>query len=193
MAKQISKKAQDAYDWFGGLDLEAATPETILRGKHYNHSVSIFLSKDGKTFYLHTRSPQQRGRWSGTVQGQGTTEDIKRAFQVWVMRKEKKEQIRLDKLAAKKEARLVFENPYKVGDFLYSSWGYEFYQVLDVHPRSIKIQEVAQNREYVFLERSGSAKWVTIQIRNGSHSIPSPIYGDLYPYDGKPKSFSSYA
>jgi len=58
-------------------------------------------------------------------------------------------QTRLDHLAEKKERRINNKRPhtYKVGDILYSTWGYEqtnvdFYQVLSVTNSTIKIQPI---------------------------------------------------
>lgn len=49
--------------------------------------------------------------------------------------------------AAKKTARAEFINPYKAGDVLYCSWGYDqtnvnFYQVLKTTARTVTFQEI---------------------------------------------------
>ena len=51
---------------------------------------------------------------------------------------------------AKKEARKNLVNPYQVGQILWDSWGYEqtnidFYQVVEVKPRSVVIRKIAQD------------------------------------------------
>jgi hypothetical protein len=47
----------------------------------------------------------------------------------------------------KKEARAKFQNPYKVGDILHHSWGYDqtncdFYQVIGVKPASVVLRKI---------------------------------------------------
>jgi len=54
-----------------------------------------------------------------------------------------KEQRRQAKLEAKKK----FQNPYKVGDILHHSWGYDqtncdFYQVTEVKPASVVLRKI---------------------------------------------------
>ena len=49
----------------------------------------------------------------------------------------------------KSNARKNMKNPFKVGDMLYDSWGYEqtninFYQVVEVGEKSVTIQEIGQ-------------------------------------------------
>lgn len=51
---------------------------------------------------------------------------------------------------AKKDARANMVNPYKVGQVLYDSWGYEqtnidFYQIVEVKPKSVVWREIGQN------------------------------------------------
>ena len=48
---------------------------------------------------------------------------------------------------AKQEARKRFQNPYKVGDILHHSWGYDqtncdFYQVVGVKPASVVLRKI---------------------------------------------------
>ncbi len=48
---------------------------------------------------------------------------------------------------AKQEARKRFQNPYKVGDILHHSWGYDqtncdFYQVVEVKPASVVLKKI---------------------------------------------------
>lgn len=51
---------------------------------------------------------------------------------------------------AKQEARKRFQNPYKVGDILHHSWGYDqtdcdFYQVVEVKPASVVLRKIGAN------------------------------------------------
>lgn len=48
---------------------------------------------------------------------------------------------------AKQEARKRFQNPYKVGDILHHSWGYDqtncdFYQVVAIKPASVILRKI---------------------------------------------------
>ncbi len=48
---------------------------------------------------------------------------------------------------AKQEARKRFQNPYKVGDIVHHSWGYDqtncdFYQVVEVKPASVVLRKI---------------------------------------------------
>lgn len=58
----------------------------------------------------------------------------------------------------KSEAQKNMVNPFKVGDLFYASWGYEqtninFFQIVGVGPKSVTIQEIAQElvRECAFM------------------------------------------
>jgi hypothetical protein len=116
--------------------------------------------------------------------------------------------------ALKAEAIAEFVNPYKVGDILNSSWGYdqtnvEFFQVLEVGKRSLKIREICQDyKETGYMSgqskpvpgkfvQNSEPKWVTIQIGvyggKVSHSVPSPIHGHLSKCDAASEHYvSSY-
>lgn len=110
-----------------------------------------------------------------------------------------------DRLAEKAKAREEFVNPYKVGDILYSSWGYEqtnreFYQIVAVGNRSLKLRQISAKsvRETSWCSSevapvkdnfiSDEVHRVNIVIsvcgNNVCHSIKSPIYGGLYKYEG---------
>jgi len=93
----------------------------------------------------------------------------------------------------------------KVGDILSTCWGYEqtnreFYQIIEIGNNSLKIREVYQERTRDSHDSGtcspikdnfrGEAQWVTIQIREKYHSVPSPIHGNLYQYENKPVYFS---
>ncbi|MDP2729159.1 MAG: hypothetical protein Q8O55_01595 [Dehalococcoidales bacterium] len=50
----------------------------------------------------------------------------------------------------KQEARARFQNPYKEGDILHHSWGYDqtncdFYQVVEVKPASVALRKIGTN------------------------------------------------
>ena len=59
----------------------------------------------------------------------------------------KKDVARAAKLKANRDARETFVNPFKVGDILNYSWGYdqtnqEFAQIVEVGPRSVVMREI---------------------------------------------------
>lgn len=61
------------------------------------------------------------------------------------------------------EAKAAFVNPYKVGDLLYYSWGYEqtnieFAQVVAVGPRSVTIRQIKG-------ESVGATGWASDNVR----------------------------
>lgn len=109
------------------------------------------------------------------------------------------------RLAEKAKAREEFVNPYKAGDILYSSWGYEqtnreFYQVVAVGNRSLKLREIGYNvvRSTSWCSEDiapAKDKFVSDEIHRvnivvvvwsgkAGHTIKSPIYGGLYKYEG---------
>ncbi len=54
---------------------------------------------------------------------------------------------------AKKAAKANMINPFKVGEIYYDSWGYEqtnidFYQIVEVKPKSVVIRRIAGERTY---------------------------------------------
>lgn len=51
----------------------------------------------------------------------------------------------------RKEARLRFQNPYKVGDIMHHSWGYDqtncdFYQVVGITGSSVDLRKIVSER-----------------------------------------------
>ncbi|NBR55091.1 MAG: hypothetical protein EBT82_03865 [Micrococcales bacterium] len=110
-----------------------------------------------------------------------------------------------DRLAENAKAREEFVNPYKVGDILYGSWGYDqtnidFYQVVEVKNRSLKIQkigyksvrstswcseEVAPVKDKFVKDEIHRVNLV-VRSYNGKidHSIKSPSFGHLHRHEG---------
>jgi hypothetical protein len=210
-APKVSKpepknEADKTRQWLASLDLDNMQNNDIERAELYKYEVGIMRGE--KVFYLFTRSPQQKsmGRRSlGTTNARGDKEAISQGIERFISQMEAKAGRRTAQRDAKRQARAEFVNPYKVGDFLYSSWGYEqtnreFYQVIEVGNNSLKIQEVAQNRTRDGYDSGHCspirdsfvkpAQWVTIQVATTYHSVPSPIHGNLYAYEGKPVYFS---
>jgi hypothetical protein len=101
--------------------------------------------------------------------------------------------------AEKAEAKANFVNPLKVGDVLVESWGYEqtnidFYKVIAVGPKSVKIQKcgskyVSQNGpagNQVVADGPGYGEIMTKIVRPGG-SVKMSSYSSAYPWDGKPR------
>jgi hypothetical protein len=109
------------------------------------------------------------------------------------------------KLQENAKAREEFINPYKAGDILYGSWGYDqtnidFFQVVGVKNRSLQIREIASSSvrdtswcsaevspvKDRFVKDEIHRVNLVIRSYNGktSHSIKSPIYGWLNKHEG---------
>jgi hypothetical protein len=119
----------------------------------------------------------------------------------------RREQAKADRAAKKKAARQSFVNPYSVGDLLYTSWGYDqtnvdFYQVVEVKPRSVKLCKVAEDvtatdwmsgtktprpNEFV-----GQPFTVVFQFDRHGAYLPGK-YSSYSPWHGRPVHWSSYA
>jgi hypothetical protein len=113
---------------------------------------------------------------------------------------------------AKRDAQANLKNPYKVGDILYNSWGYDqtnidFYQVVDVGEKSVKIRPIASemagdndgfssmSAHVVAIkdEFRGDAQTKILKVW-GSGNIYVPVkHGSMSNWDGKPKYMSWYA
>lgn len=108
----------------------------------------------------------------------------------------------------KKQAIENFENPYKIDDILYASWGYEqtnidFYQVVEVKNKSIVIRKIGgeltgvshgPDSGYIrpllneFIGGPEVKKIVTrVYCGNVSHYVSSPVRGSLSVYSSGEK------
>ncbi len=123
--------------------------------------------------------------------------------------------------ATTKAAKADFSNPYKVGDILVASWGYDqtnidFYQVTGITAKGVKFRELCQNEvpgegisplagyttpiKDSFRARSGGGvckeEFRAIQVYVGSNGVSNCISYDghfLRIWDGKPQYASHYA
>lgn len=110
---------------------------------------------------------------------------------------------------AHKEARRAeqkaFKHSYKVGDIFYNSWGYEqtnvdFYQVVAVTEKSVKVREIGQHaEETAFMSGRTTAKkdhFISEKVMTkkvcSDGSIPMR-HGYCGPWDGQSKHYSCYA
>ncbi len=148
------------------------------------------------------------------------------ARQNWIDIKTKEAADRLEaaakNAAEQKAAKAGFTNPYKVGDILVASWGYDqtnidFYQVTAITAKGVKFRELCQNEvpgegisplagyttpiKDSFRARSGGGvckeEFRAIQVYVGSNgAISNCISYDghfLRIWDGKPQYASHYA
>lgn len=206
-----------ARAWFNALklappaDKDESTSETA---RFYSHDVTVYCSGYERRpgYGLYTLSPQQRSAGqrslgTGWISGCSTIEDLRHSFERFLAEREAVKAKADARRDAKRAARSKFKNPYKVGEFLYTSWGYDqtnvdFFQILEVRDTSIKIRAVAA--EGVESWRDGGSiipianAWrrdseetnVTIHVyADGTHRAK---YDDqnLYTFTGNPVSWS---
>ena len=106
-------------------------------------------------------------------------------------------QRKVEEQRRKEEERKNFVNPYKVGDILYSSWGYDqtnidFYEVIGVTGQSIKIVELGNKvvgsrgqDDLVVPDKSRKGKQMLKRVStNGYVSISS--FQSAHLWDGRP-------
>jgi hypothetical protein len=88
------------------------------------------------------------------VKGYFFNDEARRA--AWIVEMEHNAAQNAERLAKQKEdkrkARVEFINPYKVGQILYTSWGYDqtnidFYQITATTPKGIKYRRIGRNME----------------------------------------------
>lgn len=226
IAKQVTTTAQTATEsdkaraWLAGLDISGMNNEESFTAEFFKYDVSVYCGDTpigGRRFYLSTKSPQQK-QWRRSMPTQwarsANPADLSAGLERFLREREAVQNRHIERRDAKRKARAEFVNPYKVGDFLEGSWGYDqtnvdFFQVLEVRPMALKIRKV-YNRETESTGRDQGrcvpvadsfhpryeAVWVTIQVYgrgHREHSIPSPIHGGLSKWDGRPMYYSSYA
>lgn len=196
-----------ARAWLAALDLDGMKTEDVAHAEFFHYELGVYRS-ERLGYYLSSRSPQQKQRrYSHTTLARGTRQDLVDGLEAFLSQMEAKAARRQALTAAKRQARTQFVNPYHVGEFLHSSWGYdqtnvEMYQILEVRPVSLKLCQVYQERTQNGYdcgtctprrdEFKGKEFWVTIQVyESGYHHIPSPIYGGLYKYDDKPVTWTT--
>ena len=99
----------------------------------------------------------------------------------------------------KQEERSSYRHDYQVGDFLYTSWGYDqtnidFYQVVGITDKSVVIREVASKvvrsnppQDYVVPQKNRfTGPKMTKRVSPGG-SVRIKSYAHASKWDGKPK------
>ncbi len=115
---------------------------------------------------------------------------------------------------ARKSERVSFNHGYKIGDILYSSWGYdqtniEFYQVIDTTQKTVTFREIAQDTkatgfmcaDCMPVKNSFIGKPYTRTAKPSSNEKGLVKFAEhdggymrhLWEWDGKPKGSTSYA
>jgi hypothetical protein len=189
--------------------------ETIseeIYNKHHIKINKITSAKNGVYYSVYHVTPQSYAlrqkypsRFRGASDYYASVHNLEQAEAYVVAIKEKidaKLKAKQDRLAEKAKAREEFVNPYKVGDILNSCWGYdqtnrEFYQVVAVGNRSLKLRRIG-------CESVRTTSWCSDEVSpikdkfikdevhrvnivvwgTGGYSIKSPIYGNLHKYEG---------
>lgn len=174
----------------------------------FNHEIEWLDSESGG-FYLKVLSPQMK-RYSLRNPSKGcyrfSTSEAREAYlSSWRLKQQEKVNVRSSKKAMKEDLLKTFIHSYKVGDILHSSWGYdqtnvEWFQIVEVKPRSICIRQIGAKITEWHSSMSGVSKaepnnfigeriWRTLQFSLGDKKlhvgVKSPIYGYLYESNDK--------
>ena len=142
-------------------------------------------------------------------------EQMENHLQLFIAAKENNQKRKQELQEKKKEALKTFEHPYKAGQILYSSWGYEqtnlnYYQILAIKGRSVVIRPIAKKEvastswasgmyepvENVFMGAPIVKRIVASVGYNGSisfHINMGESVGWLHQYNGTPNYCSWYA
>jgi hypothetical protein len=103
----------------------------------------------------------------------------------------------MDVVQKRQEERRNFKHSMKVGDILYSSWGYDqtqcdFFQVTEIGEKSVKIRGIGKKKVgpdsdsvVAIPDRFTGAEMLKIVGLNNTIRLTS--YSSAYPWDGKPK------
>lgn len=145
----------------------------------------------GIAFAGKAAKPLWHHRFRNEAQRQRTIDDTIESRKRWIENKQKRQQERAE-----------FQHPLKVGDILYSSWGYEqtnvdWYEVVDVRGKQVIVREIngkvvrsTQSQDFV-VAVPGSFKGPPLRRTprgSGSHvSVKIDSVQTAYPWDGKPK------
>lgn len=78
-----------------------------------------------------------------------TSEAREQYIEKFMEQKKENERVMTDRKAVQRKAQEEVVNPFKVGEILYDSWGYEqtnidFFQIIEVGKKSVKIRKIGQ-------------------------------------------------
>lgn len=112
-----------------------------------------------------------------------------------------------DSLLVTKKEKTQKEEKFeaKVGDIFYSSWGYDqtnvdFYQVVkrtkkSVYLRQVRSQIVNDNQKVALKDQFYGDEVIrkVLRVYNDRYSVSLNSFSSAYQWDGKPKTFTTYA
>lgn len=166
--------------------------------------VVAFANLDGKIHVKAWTRKADKTDWYYCLGAMEKAEKYVRDYEQQVIAREAGRKARNEERQAKRAA-LKASDHWAIGDVIYNSWGYDqtnvdWYQVIEVLPRSIRIREVAGNTNM-----NGQAMSGTTQPRRGEF-IGKPMlkpldeaghvsfqFGCGTKWDGRPKGCSCYA
>lgn len=116
---------------FENLGFELIINQELINAKCLKKNSKAFMPK--AFFWIRFRSMERLAEYCGE----------------WISNKEKIAAIEAERKAKKAELMKSMNHPFKIGQVLYNSWGYEqtnidFYQVVEVKKKSIKIQRICR-------------------------------------------------
>jgi len=154
-------------------------------------AIAYYANKSKPSFFLKFRSNEERDKHISD----------------WLACQAKQAEEKL----RQKEAKHNFSNDFKVGDIVYDSWGYDqtnidFFQIVEVKPKSVVMRPISQTKtetEYMsghtspvkdrFTGEPILKRLVGYWNTEKAVGVISSTHGWISLYDGKPKSYSSYA
>lgn len=127
-------------------------PATISAIKFDGYKIELTTNIKGQPVARFSKlltTGKNKGQWK-QLEGYYFGNEEKR--QDYVRRKieQIKEQIKDRKAYKEKKQNAISENPFKVGEVLYQSWGYDqtnidFFEIIEVLPKSVRIRKIGQN------------------------------------------------
>jgi hypothetical protein len=167
---------------------------------------------DGSTYYL---SEGARGPVAVGFRGKA----IKSSFRHWFQGEQRRaahvaewiERLNADaqRREAAKAEKSAMPHTLKLGDILYTSWGYdqtniEFFEVVAVRGACVDIRELSQDRHESSMGMQGTCKpkpgeyapngeFYKGKRPSARNIIRMNSFSAAWPWDGKPKGWSSYA
>lgn len=127
------------------------------------------------------------------------------AREIYVAEQKHRQDSREKLMADRRAARLAFRHTLKVGDILFSSWGYEqtnvdFYQVIARTDKTVVIREIASKG----MSADGNMGGTVVAVKDSfigeprrcvvsqGNTLSLSTFECASPWDGQPKHFSSY-
>jgi hypothetical protein len=161
----------------------------------YDLTLKQYDRMDGKKLYeaCVVRNPS-KSRWPKVerIAARFELQETEAAVTRWKERQESWLQRKADEKKAKQQARANMVNPFKVGDILHRSWGYEqtnndFYQVVEAGPRSVMIRKIGKET----VEATGWASSRVRPVKNAFLVGKEPVRKNLVVSSWSPNPYLS--